>query len=414
MKVPAGFWILTVGEGVMTAGYSISFPFLAVYLSGNRHLSMSLTGLFLALSMFLTSFAQIIGGDLSDSFGRKKVMVASLFFRGLLIAAIAWIIKVDGNISVLMIVHPLGLFIGSFFNPAARAWVADSTPPAQRMKAYGFLRIGTNAGWALGPAIGGLMAVSSYPRMFAITALVYMLSTLILVVFIKDSPAFETREYALADIKTIAATLRAPDFCRFCVFTLIVAMVMSQLVVATSLYATHYLDFDERQIGLLFSLNGTLVVGLQYAMTRLLERYRITAGLAAGALFYAAGYLTVGYSGAYVSALIGVGVLTIGELAVSPGLQALGANMAPRREKGRYLGVQGLFQQVGSSAGILIGTNAINFISPYYQQGPWLIIAGLALTAAMGFNSLGRRLGRRVNGLRDETTPPSVESPETI
>ncbi len=375
---------------------------------------MSLTGLFLALSLFITSFAQILGGELSDSFGRKNVMVASLFIRGLLIAAIAWIIKVDGNILVLLLVHPLGLFIGSFFNPAARAWVADSTAPAKRMKAYGFLRIGTNAGWALGPAIGGLMAVSSYPRMFAITALVYMVSTVILAVFIKDSPVFETRDYARTDFRTVAATLKAPDFGSFCVFNFIIAMVMSQLVVSTSLYSKHYLGFDERQIGLLFSLNGMLVVGLQYSMTRLLERYRITAGLAAGALFYAAGYLVVGYSGAYISALIGVGVLTMGEIAISPGLQALGANMAPRQEKGRYLGVQGLFQQSGASAGILIGTNAINFISPHYQQGPWLIIACLAVTAALGFRSLGRRLDRRVNGLRDETTPPSVESPETI
>jgi MFS family permease len=414
MTVPVGFWILTVGEGILTAGYSISFPFLAVYLSGHRHLSMSLTGLFLALSLFITSFAHVIGGELSDAFGRKKVMVAAVFLRGLLIAVIAWIIKVDGNILVLLAVHPLGLFIGSFYNPAARAWVADSTAPARRMKAYGFLRIGTNAGWALGPAIGGLMAVSSYPRMFAITALIYMLCTLILMIFIKDSPVFEAREYMRADLRTSIATLKAPDFRSFCVFTFAIAMVVSQLVVSTSLYSTRYLGFNERQIGLLFSLNGTLVVGLQYFMTRLLERYRITTGLAAGALFYAAGYLTVGYSGAYISALIGVGVLTIGELAVSPGLQALGANMAPRREKGRYLGVQGLFQQVGASAGILIGTNAINFISPHYQQGPWLIIAGLALTAALGFKSLGRRLDPRVNGQWDETTPPSVESPETI
>jgi MFS family permease len=398
----------------MTAGYSISFPFLAVYLSVHRHLSMSVVGLFLASSLFITSFANIIGGELSDALGRKKVMVASLFLRGLLIGAIAWIIKADGNILVLMAVHPLGLFIGSFFNPAARAWVADSTAPAKRMKAYGFLRIGTNAGWALGPAIGGLMAVGSYSRMFAITSLVYMVCTPILVIFIKDSPVFKPREYAPADLKAVVTTLKDPDFRNFCVFTLLIAMVMSQLVVATSLYSTRYLGFNERQIGLLFSLNGTLVVGLQYSMTRLLERSRITTGLAAGALFYAVGYFTVGYAGAYISALIGVGVLTIGELAVSPGLQALGANMAPRQEKGRYLGVQGLFQQVGSSAGILLGTNAINFISPHYQQGPWLIIVCLALTAALGFKSLGRRLDPLADGLRDETPPPSVESPETI
>ena len=403
-----------MAEGIMTAGYSMSFPFLAVYLSGYRHLSMSLVGLFLAGSMFITSFAQLIGGEFSDVLGRKRVMVGSLFLRGLIIALIAWIIKVEGSLVILMLVHPFGLFIGSFFNPAARSWVADSVGPAKRMKAYGFLRIGTNAGWAIGPAIGGLMAVSSYPRMFAITAVVYMVCTAIVAVFIKDSAVFEAREFERINFKTAADTLKNEHFRGFCLFTFTIAMVMSQLVVATSLYSTRYLGFDERQIGLLFSLNGTLVVGLQYSMTRLLEKSRITTGLAVGALFYAVGYLTVGYAGGYISALIGVGVLTIGELAVSPGLQALGANMAPKREKGRYLGVQGLSQQMGSSVGIFIGSNAINLISPHYQQGPWLIIACLALTAALGFKSLGRRVNPQVNGLVDETPPPSVESPETI
>jgi len=191
-------------------------------------------------------------------------------------------------------------------------------------------------------------------------------------------------------------------------------MVASQLVVSTSLYTSKYLGFDERRIGLLFSVNGTMVVVLQYYVTRVLEKSRITSGLAAGALFYAAGYLMIGYSGAYLFALLGVAVLTVGEVAVSPGLQALGANMAPRREKGRYLGVQGLFQQAGSSAGILLGSSAINFISPHYRQGPWLIVSGLAVAAAFGFRALGRRLSPRVNGLREGCPPPPIESPEAI
>jgi len=158
MKVPAGFWILSFGEAVLTAGYAVSFPFLAVYLSGHRHIPMSLVGLFLALSLFMTSFAHVIGGELADVFGRKKIMVSALFTRAVLIGAIAWVIKADGDILLLLALHPLGLFVGSFYSPAARAWVADSTPPERRMKVYGILRIGTNAGWAVGPAVGGLMA----------------------------------------------------------------------------------------------------------------------------------------------------------------------------------------------------------------------------------------------------------------
>lgn len=414
MRTPPGFWILAASEGFLSAGYAMSFPFLAVYLSQYRHLSMAIAGLFLSFSLFMTSFAHVIGGELSDAFGRKKVMVAALMLRALLIGAMAWIIRSGGSLPVLLAIHPLGLFIGSFYNPAARAWVADSTPRAGRMKFYGFLRIGTNVGWALGPAVGGFMASGSYALMFGATGLSFLLCGLIVLLFIRDADCFEARRCESANFRLSPAALRSPEFRDFCVYSFVIAMVMSQLVVSTSLYATAYLGLTERQVGLLFSLNGVMVVSLQYCVTRLLEKFPITAGLAAGALFYAAGYFTVGYSGAFLSALIGVAVLTVGEVAVSPGMQALGANIAPKREKGRYLGVHGLFQQAGSSAGVLVGTNAINFISPHYRQGPWLIVVCLALIAAAGFRSLGRRLDPGVNGLREEAVPPPLESPETI
>ena len=108
-------------------------------------------------------------------------------------------------------------------------------------------------------------------------------------------------------------------------------------------------------------------------------------------------------------------LVTLGEMAVSPGMQALGANMAPPGEKGRYLGVQGVFQQVGSSAGILVGSNAIGLISPWFQQGPWFIVAAVAVVSALGFLSLGRRLTPEQDGLRNPEAPASpVEAPATV
>ena len=152
-----------------------------------------------------------------------------------------------------------------------------------------------------------------------------------------------------------------------------------------------------------------MVVFFQYFMTRLAERSRITSGLAAGAVLYAVGYLCFGYAPSFFFAAAAIVIVTLGELAVSPGMQALGANMAPRGEKGRYLGVQGLFQQVGSSMGIFIGSNAIGLLSPFYQQAPWFIVAAIAIGSSFGFLSLGRRLTREQDGLRTPILPPVPE-----
>ena len=414
-KRPSGFWLLVAAEGVMGAGYAISFPFLAIYLSTHRGVPMAWVGMFLSVSMLVASAAQFMGGEVSDAIGRRKVMVFSLALRSVLIAAIAWIVYSGAGLWAIFVFHPLGMFIGSFFHPAARSWVADFVGPARRLKAYGFLRMGNNAGWALGPAIGGFLAEGSYALMFLVTAGVYAVCTVIVALSIKDAPGAASGKFSPPRFSDGAATLKNRQFLRFCVFTFTMCAVMSQLVVSTSLYSKKYLGFSEKEIGLLFSINGLMVVALQYFVTRVLQAHRLTAGLATGALFYGAGYLAFGFAPAFWAAGAAMVVVTLGEMAVSPGLQALGANLAPRGEKGRYLGVQGVFQQVGSSAGILVGSNAIGLISPVFQQGPWFIVAFVVVVSSLGFLSLGRRLSTEQEGLRNPEAPASpVESPETV
>jgi len=159
-KYPISFWLLVVTEGFMAIGYSISFPFLAIYLSSVKNISISFVGIFLSFSLLLASTSNIFGGEFSDKFGRKKIMFFALFSRSILIFIISAIIKFDLPIFYLFIVHPIGLFVGSFFNPAAKAYVADFVPPDKRLNAYGIMRIGTNAGWAIGPGIGASMLSS--------------------------------------------------------------------------------------------------------------------------------------------------------------------------------------------------------------------------------------------------------------
>jgi MFS family permease len=412
MTLAPAFWILTATEGLMTAGYAVSFPFLAVYLSAHRGVPMAWVGAFLSLSMLAASLAHFIGGEVSDAVGRRKVMTSALTLRALLIGVIAWAMYAKAPLWWVFVFHPLGMFIGAMYSPAARSWVADYMPPASRMKAYGFLRMGNNAGWALGPALGGLLAAGSYALMFSVSAVVFGVCAAVVFLSVKDLPGAASGGFARPRFSAAAATLKNGHFLRFCLFSFTITAVMSQLVVSSSLYSKAYLGLSERQIGLLFSVNGLMVVFFQYLATRMLERYRITAGLAMGTLLYAAGYLAFGFAPTFYFAACAIAVVSLGEVAVSPGLQALGANMAPRGEKGRYLGVQGLFQQVGSSTGIFLGSNAIGLLSPHLQQAPWFMVSGVAVVSCFGFLSLGRRLTQEQDGLRGPTLPPVPEEPE--
>jgi MFS family permease len=230
------FMFLVFSQVVMAAGFALSFPFLAVYLNTHRDISMSLIGIFLALSVFFTSFAQILGGEISDKIGRKQVMQIALLLRGISILIIAYLIKVEGSVALIMLSQMIGVFFGSFFRPAANSWVADSVTPTQRVRAYGLLRMGINLGWALGPALGGFMAQSSYAMMFFYTFISNIICVFIIGFFVKNTIVDFSGKREKLNFQSIKQVLKNEKFMRFCIAIFTMAIVMSQLIVSSSLY----------------------------------------------------------------------------------------------------------------------------------------------------------------------------------
>jgi MFS family permease len=386
---PVHFWFLIIVEALMAAGYAVSFPFLAVYLTSQKSISMTFVGFYLSFSMFLSSLANFYGGELSDKFGRKKIMFFSLFGRSLIVFLIAIVIKYDMYIFLLFILHPIGLFFGSFFNPSARAYVADLIEAKKRLNAYSIMRIGTNSGWAIGPAIGGMVALKSYANMFFITAAIYFICSVLLFFLLKEigfkSNKGENKFSFSLDLKIMKQLYRDKVYLYLCIFTFTIAMVMSQLVVPVSMYSKKYLFFNEHQIGLLFTLNGLMVVFLQYFVSNFLSRYPINFSVAIGAFLYAVGYLMFGFSVFYSMAILSIIVVTFGELSLSPGIQTMAANIAPENKKGRYIGAHTMIQQAGNSAGIFIGSFLMDNLSIYLKQISWFCMFLIGMISFYGF-----------------------------
>jgi DHA1 family tetracycline resistance protein-like MFS transporter len=155
------FVFATVFLDMLAIGIVIPvLPKLVVdFVGGDTQQAAKIFGVFgtaWALMQFLFSPLQ---GALSDSFGRRKVILISNFGVGL-----------D---YVLMALAPtLGwLFVGRVISGitaasigAAYAYVADVTPPDRRAARFGLLGAAFGAGFVLGPALGGL-AGSISPRL---------------------------------------------------------------------------------------------------------------------------------------------------------------------------------------------------------------------------------------------------------
>ncbi|MFH2202692.1 MAG: MFS transporter [Elusimicrobiota bacterium] len=392
--------LLCVCQAVLSFGLGLAFPFFAIYLHRERGLPMTWVGVWLSAGVLATALSQGWGGTLSDRWGRRRVMVLSLWARAATVLVLAAAIHGGWPLQAIVGVHLLSSFVSHFFEPSARGWVADHSKPTERHRAYGLLRTATCAGFAVGPALGGLIADRSYYLLFAASAVVCAVSAAVASLVLKDSPS--GRPQGQSDKPGEAEEGADPSFLKLCFFYALLSIAMAQLVVPLSLYATKFMGLRDSQMGLLLSLNGVLIVLFQIPAVNLFAGIRLTVAIAFGSFLYAAGYAGVGWAGGLTGLIFAVAVVTGGEILVPSAVQALAANMSPPRLRGKYLGLLGLSRQIGSAIGPLAGCAGLEFAASRGLAGHWLAISAVAAIAGVGFMLLGGRLLPDEEGLVEE------------
>ncbi|MBI4056982.1 MAG: MFS transporter [Elusimicrobia bacterium] len=397
-------WPLFVCLVVLVGGIALSFPFFALYLHHHKGIPMGWVGFFLFLSVVAGACSSAIGGELSDHWGRKRVMVFSLFLSCVVTLGMAFAIWKNVPAGWLILIHIVRSFLGQAFDPTARGWVADQFPSHQRARAYSFLRTAHNLGWAIGPALGGFLAESSYFLLFLLTGTCIFFCWIWILMALPDQSIVGTQMHWR--LREMWLSLKDPRFSSYLIYVFFLGALMGQLITTFSVHAFDFVHVSERQIGLLFSLNGACVVCLQVLATRFLTRWRLTHCLAWGSLIYAVGFCGVGFATTFWHLAIAVIIVTLGEVSVSPSLPTLAANLAPAPIRGRYIGMQGLAHMLGWAMGPLVGGWGLQTLSVVYPWLTWVLLSCLGVAAARGFWTLQKDIQESEDGLLVEVVVP--------
>lgn len=146
-----------------TVGFGIIIPVLPGLLMNLLDGSLSTAALYGGWLMFLFSALQFVSapvlGNLSDHFGRRPVLLASLaaFSADFVVMGLAT------TVGWLFLGRALsGIFSATY--PVASAYVADLTAPEQRARSFGLMGAAWGMGFVVGPAIGGLLGDAN-PRL---------------------------------------------------------------------------------------------------------------------------------------------------------------------------------------------------------------------------------------------------------
>lgn len=267
-------------------------PELIMELSGEGVSAAARYGGWLAFVFAVMQFlcAPVLGA-LSDRFGRRLVLLFSLFSFGVdyLIMGFA------PTLAWLFVGRTLAGMAGASFSPA-NAYIADVTPKEKRAQSFGLVGAALGMGFIIGPAIGGLLgALGPRAPFFAAACAAFANFSFGLFVLPESLPAERRRPFTWARANpagTLAQIRKVPS-----VYGLLGALFLWQLGHQAlpntwSFYTIYKFGWSEAAIGASLAFVGVIVAVSQGLLTRVLiprlggERQAATAGLIAGSLVY--------------------------------------------------------------------------------------------------------------------------------
>ncbi|MGZ4852412.1 MAG: MFS transporter [Halobacteriota archaeon] len=136
---------------ILPAGYTVQEGYI-------------LLGWLVAIYPLFQFLAAPILGQLSDKYGRKKVLGVSLAGTSISYAVFA-IGIITKNLPLLFVARAFDGVTGGNI-PVAQAVVADITPPRERAKAFGLIGAALGLGFIIGPYIGGKLSDPSVVSWF--------------------------------------------------------------------------------------------------------------------------------------------------------------------------------------------------------------------------------------------------------
>lgn len=380
-------WALFVGRIISATGFSIAIPFLSIYFHYDLGIPMTLVGLVFLVSTGAGAAGQIIGGEVADRFGRRRIMILAMASRAVIFLGISLIIAFTNDFLSIAALITCSSFVGSLFEPASNAMVADVVEPSKRLEAYGLLRIGQNVGWTLGPLLGGMLAIWGYSTLYLLTAVCSATVAVIILMFVEESAKrdLQRRRLSFQDIRGLKQ--HAGPFLLFSFFSIFLWLVMAQMSSVYAVFAIGNVGLTVTEVGYLYAINGIIVVAAQLPLARYIVRFRMSTVTAVGALVYAIGYFSVAFAADFWMLAGSMVVITLGEIVTSPASMNLVANLSPENERGRYMGLFGLFTSTGWSLGPSVG--GVLFDS--FNAQPFLLWGGVssfAILSAAGYFSL--------------------------
>jgi MFS family permease len=391
-EYPSKFWMVVGVMFVDRVGGTMLFPFFSLYITQKFGVGMTQAGIILGFFSIFGMLGSMIGGALTDKFGRRSLILFGLVFSALSTLTL-------GLVNAFWMLYPLAVLTGLLSDvagPANQAMIADLLPEKQRAEGFGILRVVGNMAWILGPTIGGLIANTSYFYLFISDAVISCIVAALFYMLVPETKPEaqpgEEGESVLAAFAGYGKVLKDLAFAAFIMAGMFMLLAYQQMYSTLSVYLRDNHGVDPQGYGFLLTSSAITVILFQFWTTRQIKHRPPFLMMALGTLFYMVGVGLFGFVSAYWLFVMNIVIVTIGEMIIMPTSQALAANFAPEDMRGRYMAVFGLTWGIPSIFGPGLAGVILDNMNPNLL---WYVAGILCAVAAFSYYALHLRLGKQ-------------------
>jgi DHA1 family tetracycline resistance protein-like MFS transporter len=389
MKKQAAIGFIFITLLVDVIGWGLIIPVMPQLIAGLKHISVNEAskegGLLLFIYAFMQFFCAPIFGSLSDQYGRRPVLLFSLFGFGVDYIFLGF----APTFGWLFLGRTISGITGASFT-TANAYIADISDAESRSKNFGMVGAAFGLGFIIGPAIGGLLTGWGIRAPFFAAAILTLLNWLYGFFILPESLSVEHRRRfdwrranpfgALRNLKKYPA-----------VSALLVALFLDYLaahaIQSTWSYFTAYrFEWTPKTIGISLTVVGILVAFVQGVLIRMITpRIGNERSIYIGLLLCAIGMFLFSMANQSWMMFVFLIPYCLGGIA-APALQATITGHVPPNAQGELQGSLTSLLSITAIIGPLLMTNLFAYFTsppaPVHFPGASFLLGGLLMLTA--------------------------------
>ncbi len=377
-----GFIFVTLLIDVTGLGIIIPvMPRLIQELTGGTMSEVSSYGgwLLTAYALMQFVFAPILGA-LSDRYGRRPVLLASLFGFAVDYLFLAF----APTLAWLFVGRLFAGIMGASFTTAS-AYIADISTPEKRAQNFGMIGAAFGLGFIVGPLIGGFLGSLGTRAPFMVSAALTFVNWLYGFFILPESlPAAHRRKFEWSRANPVNSLLNLTRY------PVILGLVAALVLVYISAHAvqsnwTYYtiekFKWDEKMIGISLTVVGVAFALVQGFLIRIIlpklgQQRSVYLGLA----LYSCGFLCYAFATESWMMFAFTIVYCLGGIA-GPALQGIISSTVPSNEQGELQGALTSLMSVTSIIGPLLMASTFAFFTkadaPVYFPGAAMVLGAI-------------------------------------